>query len=657
MKIKHSRSIWKTVALSAAALLVAAGCESPQESGTAQVPINVLLKPAGISAAALSPTVNDLCESAALPEYVRFRFTDVNGEQALERYYEGLLTEEDLANTGGFVKTPDDLPYREIVYVNPYIDPLPYEGNAEVVGSLFEQSSSGLSGVFLLPKTRLRIEFTAWTRPAIEDGIYSVTPQFCQGETDIEITGDDEVTIEGNRAETAEVDVSVRMNGNTDGPAPFAYFALVDFDTGYGFPVRTIADDEFVDPYSNFSVDNANVIPEVPVGRDYTFVAWHPGRYPYGGNGGFITEIQNTGKYEVDEIDDLTTEGGSASVNINLSQDQPLIFFGIDEDAPRGIPTVAISADDRSKSASDEAERAEKFKGALDVIGAIKICNLADGDEYNAGYSINDYDCATGNLAEPMLTPPEMAFVSGAYGYEYSSNSGFALERTEALADKDFFISEEGLTITANATYGYVSIPVPDPDRSSGRGLDTNVIQPDWGVGLARSFCVYTKYVAGIEAKFTSARLFDDPSSKISEANLYQSQDSAVKNGLCRADSESATILNPGISLRNGVFFQTRRNLAPANFTGTFNNNDSNNFGFTVPPGFDVIIVPEPGDGQRPHFDPPAIFCDDGACFGEALCSFAAGQEMRAYSVGPNEVPSLEFLSLTVGVGSEDACF
>jgi len=646
MKMKLSRSIWKTAALSAAALF-AAGCESPRESGTAQVPISVLLKPSGISAAALSPTVNELCESAALPEYVRFRFTDVNGEQALERYYEGLLTEEDLANTGGFVKTSEDVPYREIVYVNPYIDPLPYEGQMEVVGGLFEQSSSGLSGIFLLPKTRLRIEFTAWTRPAIGEGDqYSVTPQFCQGETDIEITGDDEVTIEGNRAETAEIDVSVRMNGNTDGPAPFAYFGLVDFDTGYGFPVRTIADDELVDPYSNFSVDNANVIPEVPVGRDYTFVAWHPGRYPYGGNGGFITEIQNTGKYDVDEIEDLSTEGGSASVNINLSQDQPLMPW---------VP-VAVAADDRSKSASDEAQRAEKFTGALDVIGAIKICNLADGDEYNAGY-YNDYDCTNESTAEPMLTPPEMAFVSGTYGYEYSYNGGFALASTGALVDQEFYLSEEGLTVTANPTFGLAAIPVPDPDRTSGRGLDTNVIQPDWGVGLARSFCTFVTYVAGVEAKFTSARLFDDPSNKVAEADLYQSLDSAVKNGLCRADSETATILNPGISMRHGVFFQTRRNAAPTNFTGTFNNNDSNNFGFNVPPGFDVIITPEPAAGERPRFDYPAIFCDDGACFGEALCSFSPGTTMRAYSVGPNEVPSVGFLSLTVGTGSENACF
>ncbi len=656
--MKLSLLNWKYLAV-AAGVLMAAGCESPQRSRIVEVPVSVVLD--GSSVAAITPSAisDDLCGDRALPEYMRFRFTDIPGAALIEstssRDGDGLA--ETLSNWVGFLSPRSLDPDRELVYLNPFVDPLPWEGDADVLGAPLEAGTGGISGIFLLPQTRVRIEFTAWVRPRLNpessEPEYSKIPELCEGEATVDITGDGQVvTLEAFRSTTANLSTYVDAYYQYDSfQKNYSHISLVDQDTGYGFPVRNASEDDESTPTYNSTF----TFEEVPLDRTYRFVAWYPGRHP--GNFGFYSLPYDAGKYGVssdyEHLED-NTEGSPLVAEIDFSQDQPMTPYFQSVDGTLVDFAVGVSADPTNVSG-----KVPDMAGALDYVKSVNICHLTGG--FNSGFGIDpDLDCVTDEPVSETLPPaPLMAFIGKIFGYD--DDDGFSVTPNGNISNTT--VSFGGATFVT--TIGTVHVPAPDPDRSGGRGLETNVIQPDFGFGLSRSYCVW--------ADFFSNGLDEDGGIRITTANDSQIDaasgitplralgGSEVANGVCQNGGRGS---RPDLS--KGVSFLSERAPGPTSASGEIGYGFLGSLTVTAQGPGQVVLVEAPTvAGGRPDFgsgyiaDAPisggvAEFSDIDFC--QLYVSLSENQKVRAYTVGTNMLPSSSFVEITPVGTYESSC-
>lgn len=651
---------WKSFVVASAALL-AAGCQSPNSAERVNVPINVVF-----GSGAAVDAIDTSCTETSLPEYMRFHFVDVPGEALMESGRD--LTPAQLKDISGFLS---DLPSggggrradRTLVYLDPFTNVLPYEGDADVLGSQLDTNGGAgpLSGVYLLPKTTIRIEFTAWTRPRLSPGVYSKTPELCIGETTVDVGDGTTVTIVATKAETVSLPVQVTDQYNTGYSfnyggtmIDFAHISLVDQDTGYGFPPVNNSDDDNLDFSATFSgLNSTYTFPEVPTGREYKFVAWYPGRHPtgfnfnYGFNAGFQSNVDLAGMYGVSAPCTVGTDcPAPVTVDIDFTQEQPMGLVN--------FPVGFVAKDAVTKSPDNS--------GILDSLKSVSLCHLT-GYVGNVGFGDNadDYDCATGVESDVPLPPaPEMAFVGVSSPYDFDINAGFGPTPNGNFVNNP--ISFGGINFTL--TQGFAGVPMPDPDRSSGRGLDTGVIQPDFGTGYGSSYCLWADFF-GSPAAITRAvdSKIDTGSAEASVVALQKLNGSALNNGICQTGPR-ADLPSPRPDLSEGVTLEVKRlEAAPSSTTSSIPfgcSPSAVDFTVTGLATGSVVVVPEPAAGDRPDFNYTIDNCTVvgglASCISVDTCYWVGtGGKLRAYTVGTDMVPSSDFLEISVtGDGVSD---
>ncbi|MCW5828166.1 MAG: hypothetical protein KIT79_02510 [Deltaproteobacteria bacterium] len=656
------------------------GCFSHGGPERVSVPIQIVTadNAGALTAQAFDP--DELCSGQVLPEYIRFRFTDIGGEEIARQLERGELSEDELGRLTTFVNRNNRSHVRRAVYLNPYLNPLPFEGDSDVVGSTMlpaADGGAGLSAIFLLPPTEIRIEFTAWVRSRVSSGSstpqYSVIPELCEGEATVDITGDGQVIlIEARRAAGSNLTVGVTSTGDNlpryagppsygDYPYPerFVHIGLVDQDTGYGFPVRNISDDQYncndeivaaLDGEScpNSEPDEANVFPDVPVGRDYRFMAWYPGRHPEWGNSGFVTSVSNAGKYGVSVIRTHTdtpplTETGISPQNIPIGALVAEIDFDQDQPLRPWIPALGLAVD---LSVANQPDKT----GIREALKSFNVCNLTGLSDGNSGFLYHEDCMPLADSPDPLPAPPQMAFMSGVYAW---GNSGFGVDPTEDVSSLDITFQ----TIEARATSAFIPIPAPDPE-----GLDTGVIQPDYGNGLADSFCVYTTFYSSGNGLplVNSARPASDPTISLPVSNFGSNVPGDRPNGTCQPPG--GVVNGKPVNIADGISFQTRRTGGPStNSPTTVAAGEGLSFNFTIPasvvsgtpnPSGNIVIVAAPSNsGDRPVFEYPIVTCpytgSSASCSSVDLSSWG-GSTLRAYTSGQGHVPSSGFVTITV---------
>jgi hypothetical protein len=242
-----------------------------------------------------------------------------------------------------------------------------------------------------------------------------------------------------------------------------------------------------------------------------------------------------------------------------------------------------------------------------------------------------------------------MAFVSSSFAYDY--NNGFLLAPNGNFTTEMKSYGNFGFAVTQ----GFAAVPAPDPDRVDGRSAAAGAIQPEFGVGLGDSYCLWAEFFGSpVAVKTARDSRFESATPDANKLTLRKLNGSYYDNGVCQAGPRA-----PRPDLDVGVQMQVQRAGAPSSTTTTVALGTAPTIDFTVPSGSGyIVMIKAPAAGERPDFDYHYIsdcyyFGTSTTCDLPYLCyletvSLDGGDKIRAYNVADGFLPSTGYVELSV---------